>query len=151
MCTRYVSYSFCFSHSVFLLFRRVLYSCIKAHDFCAIQFNRLTSTLQSRTVLYTLKTMNIDGMSGATAAHIHIGAKGANGGVIAALMLDSMGKLRIANDEHWQALMSGNAYVNVHSAGNPGGEVRGQLSMASKPGWMTHAFRQRMVCFALFF
>jgi hypothetical protein len=30
-------------------------------------------------------------------------------------------------DDMFQAILGGNSYVNVHSAVNPGGEIRGQL------------------------
>ena len=30
-------------------------------------------------------------------------------------------------DDMFQAILGGNSYVNVHSAANPGGEIRGQL------------------------
>ena len=66
-----------------------------------------------------------------TMAHIHRGAKGANGPVI--VPLDKKGdtysvpagrKLTAAQMED---LKAGRLYVNVHTARNKGGEVRGQL------------------------
>lgn len=66
-----------------------------------------------------------------TAAHIHIGAAGKNGGVIVPLTKDgdtykvpAGAKL---NAEQMAAFKAGELYVNVHSAANPGGEIRGQL------------------------
>ncbi len=32
-------------------------------------------------------------------------------------------------DDLFQAILGGNSYVNVHSQVNPGGEVRGQLTL----------------------
>lgn len=68
----------------------------------------------------------------ATAAHIHDGAPGRNGPVIIPLVRASENiwtvpagaKLTEAQHESYRA---GNLYVNVHSATNKGGEIRGQL------------------------
>ena len=68
----------------------------------------------------------------ATAAHIHDGAPGRNGPVIVPLVRTSENvwsvpagaKLTDAQHERYRA---GNLYVNVHSAANRGGEIRGQL------------------------
>ena len=66
-----------------------------------------------------------------TMAHIHQGAKGANGPVIVPLTksgdtytVPAGAKL---NASQMQALKDGNLYVNVHSDKYKGGEVRGQL------------------------
>ena len=66
-----------------------------------------------------------------TMAHIHQGAKGQNGPVIIPLSkngdtytVPSGAKL---NDAQMKAFKEGNLYVNVHTARNKGGEVRGQL------------------------
>ena len=68
----------------------------------------------------------------AIAAHIHDGAPGRNGPVIIPLVKTSENvwsvpagaKLTGAQHENYRA---GNLYVNVHSAANKGGEIRGQL------------------------
>ena len=66
-----------------------------------------------------------------TAAHIHNGARGENGPVIIALTKNGdtysapMGAR--LTPEQMVAFNTGKLYVNVHSAKNKGGEVRGQL------------------------
>jgi CHRD domain len=73
-------------------------------------------------------TTGVDG----TAAHIHDGAPGKNGPVIIPLTksgndwtLPAGAKL---TDEQYKNFQAGNLYVNVHSAENKGGEIRGNLS-----------------------
>ena len=67
-----------------------------------------------------------------TMAHIHMAAKGQNGGVI--VPLTKSGDTYSApagaklNEAQMAAFKAGNLYVNVHSAANKGGEVRGQLN-----------------------
>jgi len=68
----------------------------------------------------------------ATAAHIHIGAAGKNGPVVVPMAKNGDNGWAIApgaklTDEQYAAYRAGNLYVNVHSAANPGGEIRGQL------------------------
>lgn len=68
----------------------------------------------------------------ATAAHIHEAASGVNGPVIVPLTQGAAGVWSPApgamlTASQLQALASGNLYVNVHSAANPGGEIRAQL------------------------
>ena len=67
-----------------------------------------------------------------TAAHIHEGAAGANGGV--AVPLNKTGPNTFAaapgakfTPAQCDAYKKGNTYINVHSAANPGGEIRGQI------------------------
>jgi len=75
-------------------------------------------------------SVNTTGVQG-TMAHIHQGAKGQNGPVI--VPLTKSGDTYTApegaklSEAQMQAFKAGNLYVNVHSAGNKGGEVRGQL------------------------
>ena len=75
--------------------------------------------------------ITVSGMT-ATAAHIHQGAPGANGPVIVPFVMQGDNTF-VAKDgaklteEQYTAYKAGNTYVNVHSAKNPGGEVRAQL------------------------
>ncbi|ABS24795.1 CHRD domain-containing protein [Anaeromyxobacter sp. Fw109-5] len=72
------------------------------------------------------------GLTGANAAHVHLGAKGTPGGVILPLsggpglwvVPDGAGALTA---EQRTAFAEKNLYYNVHTAANPGGEIRGQL------------------------
>jgi hypothetical protein len=73
----------------------------------------------------------------ATMAHIHHGKAGTNGPVIVTLtkngdnawVVPAGSKL---SEAEFKAFMADELYVNVHSAENKGGEIRGQL-MPSKP------------------
>ena len=73
----------------------------------------------------------IAGMT-ATAAHIHIGATGANGAVIVPLTDVGAGVWNVpANSvlsaDQFKAYKQGNLYFNAHSPAFPGGEIRGQI------------------------
>ena len=90
-----------------------------------------TFDTQTKALNYTL---TFDGLSGpATAAHIHGPAtRKANAGVVAPLGEKSptspvSGTVTLTNDQA-KALASSKLYVNVHTAANPGGEIRGQIS-----------------------
>jgi hypothetical protein len=76
--------------------------------------------------------LSFDGLTGnAVAAHIHTGAIGTPGPVVLALCgpcqspLSGTGNL---TEAALDAIESGNAYVNVHTPTNGGGEIRGQLA-----------------------
>ena len=75
--------------------------------------------------------ITVSGMT-ATAAHIHTGAAGTNGPVIVPLNKTSDNVFEAApgaklTDAQHEAYKAGNLYLNVHTAANPGGEVRAQL------------------------
>jgi CHRD domain-containing protein len=72
-----------------------------------------------------------------TAAHLHVGAKGKQGGVIVFLCgtakrpcKNNRGGTTDLSQAQAQALENGNIYVNIHTRKNPAGEVRGQLRPA---------------------
>ena len=66
-----------------------------------------------------------------TGAHIHQGAKGANGGVLIPLTKNGQAFTVPAGtkltDAQYDAFKAGNLYVNVHSAAHKDGEIRAQL------------------------
>jgi hypothetical protein len=79
-----------------------------------------------------------EGLTGkAQAAHIHLGARGKSGAVIIFLCgtaqkpcINKRGGVAKLTFAQAQALENGNIYVNVHTARNPAGEIRGQLRAA---------------------
>jgi len=76
----------------------------------------------------SVTTTGVDG----TMAHIHEAPMGQNGPVIVpfAKTADSVWSVSAGaklTDAQLQSLKSGNLYINVHSAANKGGEIRGQL------------------------
>jgi hypothetical protein len=75
--------------------------------------------------------IKVSGMT-ATAAHIHQGAPGANGGVIVPFTKSGDNQFTAPpgakmNADQCAAYKAGNTYVNVHSAAHASGEVRAQL------------------------
>lgn len=89
---------------------------------------RVTGEGRMRTIRWTLTFRNLSGK--AMAAHIHAGKPGTAGGVLLALCgpcaSGRTGTARIRADVA-DRLERGLGYVNVHTARNPGGEIRGQL------------------------
>ncbi len=88
----------------------------------------IITVLMDRSVSGSVTTSGVAG----AAAHIHLAAPGQNGPVIVPLNKtgDNVWSVPPAirlNDAQYEAYRLGNLYVNVHSAANPGGEIRGQI------------------------
>jgi len=86
------------------------------------------AVLMDRSVSGSVTTSGVAG----AAAHIHLAAPGQNGPVIVPLNKtgDNVWSVPPAirlNDAQYEAYRLGNLYVNVHSAANPSGEIRGQI------------------------
>jgi hypothetical protein len=81
-----------------------------------------------KSVSGSVKTKDIVGV----AAHIHLAPAGKNGPPIITLIKTSEDIWTVPDDskltdEQYAAFKAGDLYVNVHSAANKGGEIRGQL------------------------
>jgi hypothetical protein len=98
-------------------------------------------------------TLNVASIANVNNAHIHWGPAGVNGGVLVNLLPNGIppasftggllstgtftqaniqglaGAAPISMDSLRVLMRTGNAYVNVHNQANPGGHIRGQLSL----------------------
>ena len=101
--------------------------------------------MTARTVTYSVSVFNLP--SGVIASHIHVGAvltpgptvvnfapplTASNDFTFVGTVKDTEFTIRAnqgirSADDMFQAIIGENSYVNVHSAVNPGGEIRGQL------------------------
>jgi hypothetical protein len=100
----------------------------------------------NREVAVTLNVFNTP--TATTAGHIHVGPAGIAGPVVLNFPAGVVGRtgdfamtFRLGErdfvarpaqgintmDDIIQAIVNGNAYVNIHTTQNPGGEIRGQL------------------------
>ena len=91
---------------------------------------KFTATVNGSTIKWTLTFSHLTGA--ASAAHIHAGKKGVAGPVLIALCgpctAHESGTGTITSAQV-KKLQSGGTYVNVHTAKNAGGEIRGQVKM----------------------
>lgn len=99
----------------------------------------------SRELSVNLRLFNLP--TGSTAGHIHVAPRGVAGPIVIDFPIPAgrtgdltlsfrvgAGQLRtrpeigiVTIDDAIQAITGGAAYVNIHTSGNPGGEIRGHL------------------------
>lgn len=106
-----------------------------------------TFTLTGSSLSFTLNVADIDNV---TAAHIHRGAEGENGGIMVGLyngpttgagVTGTLAQGTVEIDDSVAAHMrAGTAYVNVHTTANPGGEIRDQIALVSTGATGTASF-----------
>ena len=94
-------------------------------------------TLTEEALIYKI---TVSGLTGApTAAHIHTAAIGVNGPVTITILPNFVGNTAtgtvVLTAAQRRDLISGNMYVNVHTAANPGGEIRGQINLGGGFGF----------------
>ena len=90
-----------------------------------------TATVDIKADRSLTATVTVSGMT-PTASHIHEAAAGANGPVIVPFVKTgdftfTAGPEAKLTEAQYESYKAGKLYVNVHSAKNPGGEVRAQL------------------------
>ena len=90
----------------------------------------LTYDDATKTLTWKITTKNLTG--DASAAHIHGPAEaGANSGVLVNLapggVINPILGSATLSDEQATAFKAGKTYINVHTAANKGGEIRGQI------------------------
>ena len=89
---------------------------------------RFTATLGGSKLSWKLTFKHLTGT--ATAAHIHVAARGKAGPVAVPLCgpcKSGVSKTSVVTAAVVSAMKKGNAYVNVHTVKNPAGEIRGQI------------------------
>ena len=98
---------------------------------------RFTATLNGTALKWTLSFSHLSGA--ASAAYIHMGARGVSGGVLVPLCAPctspaapsfTMTSTSKVTQAEISALEAGKTYVNVHTAKYPNGEIRGQVTRA---------------------
>src|SRR5688500_4808823 len=111
----------------------------------AVGIADLVIDTETRTIGVEIRMFNIP--SATTAGHIHVGPKGVAGALVVAFPIprDRVGDLSLSfmvnaqnlrpnpmigintMDDVIQSVVGGGAYVNIHTAVFPGGEIRGQI------------------------
>lgn len=101
-----------------------------------------TVTVSPDNAMLAVTNVTYSGLSGpATAAHVHANAAGMNGGVVLTFstVTSPFSQTFVAADYTAAAgapatfagfvtsLLAGGAYINIHTAACPGGEIRGQI------------------------
>lgn len=86
------------------------------------------SVSADKKVTGTVTAVGVDG----TAVHIHSGGPGEKGPPVITLTKGENGTWSVPADatltaEQYEAYQAGKLYINVHSAANKGGEIRGQI------------------------
>ncbi len=91
-----------------------------------------TYDLSTRELQYSVALSDIT----PTAAHIHDGVAGVNGPVLHSLSIvgSTLQGTVVLTPEQQPKLANQGLYVNVHSAANPGGQIRGQIRLAGTMG-----------------
>jgi CHRD domain-containing protein len=87
------------------------------------------ATLSGRSLRWRLTFARLSGR--ALAAHIHLGRQGVSGPVVVPLCgpcSSGVHRTVTVTARLRTALLAGSAYVNVHTARNPAGEIRGQVA-----------------------
>jgi hypothetical protein len=92
---------------------------------------KFTASVSGTTITWKLTFAHLTGAAGA--AHIHAGKKGVAGAVLVPLCgpckTGASGTAKLTSAEI-NSMKAGTTYVNVHTAKNPNGEIRGQVKMA---------------------
>jgi hypothetical protein len=92
---------------------------------------RFSATLDGTTLKWTLTFKNLSGP--ATMAHIHKAPRGVAGPIIVPLCMPCTSPVTgttVLTADQVKDLLAGRDYANVHTAKNPGGEIRGQITKA---------------------
>jgi CHRD domain len=91
-----------------------------------------TATLNGTTLTWTLTFKNLSGP--ATAAHIHTAPRHVAGPITVPLCgpcTSPVSGTTVLTADQVNDLLAGKDYANVHTAKNPGGEIRGQITKAA--------------------
>jgi CHRD domain len=89
-----------------------------------------SGTLRGQKLTWKLTFKRLSGK--ALQAHIHVGARGKMGNVLVALCApcrSGMTKTTVITRGARNTIERGSIYVNVHTAKNPAGEIRGQVKV----------------------